>query len=176
MVDEADEKIPYYTYFSATTVYESDFAFHADEIIAAGGEGLVIQLKSNPYMPGTRSAWKTLKMKQTLPHMDLKVLKVIEPNKIYEGDNPDTWQYKIDGVAVTKPYAMGWKNGVVVDFNGVEVSVTSGLTDEDREWLASSQAATMISNGELFAEVKAMSVNDLGSLRHPALVRLRNDI
>lgn len=196
-----------FCYFTATTVYFNDFALHADEIIAAGGEGLVIQLKSNPYMPGTRTAWKTLKMKQALPHMDLKVVGVIEPNKIYEGDCPDTWKYwegdcqqqdeeenwyhynfistngcPINGssclsaIPVTKPYAMGWKNGVIVDFNGVNVSVTSGLTDADREWLASNAAAEMIESGELFAEVKAMSVNDKLSLRHPALVRLRNDI
>lgn len=165
-----------YNYFQPTRIIQSNFAEEADNVIAAGGEGLVIQRKDNPYMPGTRTAWKTLKLKQTLPHMELKVVSVIEPNKLYEGDCPETWKYVVDGVAVTKPYYMGWKNGVNVDFNGVIVSVTSGLTDEDREWLATEQAATLISNGELYAEVKAMSVNDLGSLRHPALIRLRNDM
>lgn len=182
-------------YFQPTRIIESNFAEEADNIIAAGGEGLVIQRKDNPYMPGTRTAWKTLKLKQTLPHMELKVVGVLEPNKYYEGDCPDNWEYwyqdmcykKNDGTyftpnsqagnfAVTKPYFYGWKNGVVVDFNGVKVSVASGLTDADREWLATDEAATLISNGELYAEVKAMSVNDLGSLRHPVLIRLRNDM
>lgn len=127
-------------------------------------------------MPGTRTAWATLKMKQSLPHMDLKVVSVIEPNKLYEGDLPETWKYIIDGVPVTKPYYNGWKNGVNVDFNGVIVSVTSGLTDADREWLSTKEAAELIANGELYAEIKAMSVNSQDSLRHPCLVRLRNDM
>ena len=108
--------------------------------------------------------------------MDLKVVSTIDPNKLYDGDLPETWKFTIDGVAVTKPYYMGWKNGVNVDFNGVTVSVTSGLTDEDREWLATEAAQEMIKNGELFAEVKAMSINSQNSLRHPSLVRLRNDV
>ena len=164
-------------YFTLTQVFESNFAEEADKIISAGGEGLVLQLRSNPYMPGTRTAWATLKLKQALPHMDLKVIGVLEPNRIYEGDCPETWKYRDEnGTPVTKPYYMKWKNGIIVDFNGVEVSVASGLEDADREWLATPQALEMIKNGELYAEVKAMSVNDLGSLRHPALVRLRNDM
>lgn len=177
-------------YFSPTAVYRENFAEKADEIISQGGEGLVIQLKTNPYMEGTRTAWKTLKLKQCLPHMELLVVDTIKPNKNYEGNFIDNWKYwEINGelvegnkkdctnaIPVTKPYYMGWKNGVIVDFNGVKVSVTSGLSDEDREWLASDAAKKSIENGELYAEVKAMSVNDLNSLRHPALVRLRNDV
>ena len=163
-------------YFKATDVFFDNFAEEADRIISAGGEGLVIQKKSNPYMPGTRTAWATLKMKQSLPHMDLKVVSTIEPNKLYDGDLPETWKYVIDGVPVTKPYYNGWKNGVNVDFNGIIVSVTSGLTDADREWLATKDAAELIANGELYAEIKAMSVNSQDSLRHPCLVRLRNDM
>lgn len=163
-------------YFKPTDIFFDNFAEEADRIISAGGEGLVIQKKNNPYMPGTRTAWATLKMKQSLPHMDLRVVSTIEPNKLYDGDLPETWKYVIDGVPVTKPYYKGWKNGVNVDFNGVIVSVTSGLTDADREWLATKEAAELIANGELYAEIKAMSVNSQDSLRHPCLVRLRNDM
>ena len=163
-------------YFKSTDIFFDNFAEEADRIISAGGEGLVIQKKNNPYMPGTRTAWATLKMKQSLPHMDLRVVSTIEPNKLYDGDLPETWKYVIDGVPVTKPYYKGWKNGVNVDFNGVIVSVTSGLTDADREWLATKEAAELIANGELYAEIKAMSVNSQDSLRHPCLVRLRNDM
>lgn len=167
-------------WFKMTRVFENEFAAAADDIIEAGGEGVVIQLKTNPYMPGTRTAWKTLKLKQALPHMELKVINTIEPNKFYAGDYSAIWQYKVieDGceILVTKPYAMGWKNGVTVDFNGVAVEVTSGLTDEDREWLATDEARKQIEAGELYAEVKAMAVNSQNSLRHPSLVRLRSDM
>lgn len=164
-------------YFKRTQVFTTDFAAAADDIISRGGEGVVIQKKSNPYMPGTRTAWATLKLKQTLPHMDLKVVGTLEPNKNYEGDFEDDWQYKIDGVNVTKPYYMGWKNGITVMLpSGITTDVASGLTDDDRAYLATPEAQDKIAAGELWAEVKAMSVNDLGKLRHGSLVRLRTDL
>jgi ATP-dependent DNA ligase len=159
-----------------TKSFDGNFMEHADEIIAAGGEGLVIQYRNNPYMPGTRTAWKTLKLKQSMPHIELKVLRTLEPTKVYDGDMPESWPYKLeDGTLVTRPYFKGWKNGVVVDFHGVEVSVTSGLTDDDREYLASEEAQKLIAAGKLYAEVKAMQVNSRGALRHPVLIRLRDD-
>lgn len=164
-------------YFKPTQVFTTDFAAAADDIISRGGEGVVIQKKSNPYMPGTRTAWATLKLKQALPHMDLKVVGTLEPNKNYDGDFAENWQYKIDGINVTKPYYMGWKNGITVVLpSGITTDVASGLTDDDRAYLATPEAQAKIAAGELWAEVKAMSVNDLGKLRHPALVRLRTDL
>ena len=179
-------------YFKRTQVFTTDFAAAADDIISRGGEGVVIQKKSNPYMPGTRTAWVTLKLKQALPHMELKVVGTLEPKKFYEGDCPETWEYKMGvctsdplttdsivgtEVLVTKPYYFGWKNGITVELpDGTRCDVASGLTDADREWLATEAAAKMIEAGELYAVVKAMSFNDKGRLRHPSLVRLRNDM
>jgi len=187
----------------------TNFLEWADEIITNGGEGLVIQRKDNPYMPGTRTAWKTLKLKQSLPEMELKVIGTIAPKKQYEGDCIGTWPYwevfsghnnedpdtgeltpiydlvevgpevdrkTIPGNPVTKPFFYGWKNGVTVEYNGTTCDVTSGLTDADREWLATFEAKQMIANGELYAVVKAMQTNDLGKLRHGYVVRLRNDL
>ena len=165
-------------YFIRTRIFHDgiDFAEAADEIIYLGGEGLVIQRKDNPYMPGTRTAWKTLKLKQSLPEMELLVVGTLEPTKYYEGDCPETWPFRIDDQPVTKPYYYGWKNGITVWFNGVKCDVTSGLTDADREWLATDEAQLKILNGELYAVVKAMSENDKGRLRHAYVVRLRTDM
>lgn len=200
----------YFNYFKMTEIFEDNFAAAADDIISRGGEGVVIQKKSNPYMPGTRTAWATLKLKQALPHMDLKVVGTLEPNKQYDGDFIDTWKYwEIEGdtsstffgdetyirlketdggkprldpdeycaTPVTKPYFMGWKNGITVMLpSGITTDVASGLTDDDRAYLATPEAQAKIAAGELWAEVKAMSVNDLGKLRHGSLVRLRTDL
>lgn len=202
----SEDKEPFY--FRRTAIFHGgiDFAEAADEIIAAGGEGVVIQRMDNPYMPGTRTAWKTLKLKQSLPEMELKVIGTLEPTRNYEGDCPETWKYwEFDELttnpaakpikimteggplaewqintygyrAVTKPYFYGWKNGITVEYNNTTCDVTSGLTDADREWLATDEAQEMIKNGELYAVVKAMQTNDLGRLRHPYVVRLRNDL
>ena len=170
-----------YTY--PTEVITQDFAEAADRIIAGGGEGIVIQRCDYTYNPGNRTAWKTLKLKQQLPEMELKVIGTLEPKKFYEGDCPETWEYELedpmthDKYLVTKPYYFGWKNGITVELSdGTTCDVASGLTDDDRAWLATEEAAKMIEAGELYAVVKAMSFNDKGRLRHPSLVRLRNDM
>ena len=196
-----------FKYFMSTRCFENNFAQHADEIIAAGGEGVVIQLKDNPYMPGTRTAWKTLKLKQKLDEMELPVVSLIEPNRYYEGKDLEHWPYwevftgynmedpetgeltavydyresddpvkdqlTLYGDPVTKPFYYGWANGVVVWFNGTYTRVTSGLTDDDRKWLATFKARQAMDCGDLYAVVRAMSVNDKGALRHPYLVKLR---
>lgn len=165
------------SYFRCTRISTSNFEEMADEIISAGGEGVVIQRRDNHYMPGTRTAWKTLKLKQSLPILTVRVIDTIEPQKEYCGDMPETWPYVLDGQLVTKPYFYHWKNGIVVQLqSGLSTDVTSGLTDSDREYLASAEAAQKIAAGELWAEVKAMSINDLGKLRHGSLVRLRTDL
>lgn len=194
-----------HNYFKRTAIFSDgiDFMEAADEIISAGGEGIVIQKKSNPYMPGTRTAWATLKLKKSLPHMDVQVIDTIEPNKLYDGDFIDSWKYWVytdeqgeyfinrdfeeyfyqdvassdNTVAVTKPYYYRWKNGITIKLpNGEVTDVTSGLTDDDRAYLATAEAQQKIAAGELWAEIKAMSVNDLGKLRHGSLVRLRSDL
>lgn len=184
---DAATRVVYWNAFPSTVMYMTQrvhidddhmsFLEWADEVIAHGGEGLVIQRKDNPYMPGTRTAWRTLKLKQSLPEMELKVVGTLEPNKYYDGDFPETWEYRDEeGNLVTKPYFYGWKNGITVEHGDFTTDVASGLTDDDREWLATDEAQQAIVNGELYAVVKAMSFNDKGKLRHAYLVRLRMDM
>lgn len=191
-------------YFEMTRCFRDYFPERASDIIAAGGEGLVIQLKSNPYMPGTRTAWKTLKLKQKMETAEYPVIAALPPKKVYEGDNPIGWKYwsfttdegeyfinrdfeealyqdeKFKGtqlIPITKPYYYGWKNGITIMLpSGIECDVTSGLTDADREWLATPEAVQQIALHQVWAEIAAMSINDKGKLRHPYLVRLRTDL
>ena len=163
-------------YVYCTEIFYEDFAMHASCVIANGGEGLVIQRRDNPYLPGTRTAWKTLKLKQRMPDMELPVVDTVAPTKDYKGDFLENWSYFIDGQPVTKAYYYGWKNGIVVKYKDALVSVASGLTDEDKAWLATDEAAKAIQEGKLYAVIGAMSENDLGSLRHPYVLRLRTDV
>lgn len=190
-------------YFKPTTIFTNNFAEYADQIISAGGEGVVIQRKDNPYLAGTRTAWKTLKLKQRLKEMELLVIDTLAPKREYEGQDESIWPYWegtyidtgekvlinhvptsadkegpwLEWTPITKPYFFNWKNGIVVQLpDGNTTSITSGLTDEDREWLATYQAKLEIESGNLFAVVKAMSYNDRGRLRHASLVRLRTDL
>lgn len=186
---------------SPVFVYDN-FEDFLQEILSKGGEGIVIHSKNYIYAPGKRPAWTTLKVKKITTELELPIVGFIEPNKSYEGKEVETWEYwegrymdngelvwlnhapgNIDLEAclewypVTKPYWHRWKNGVIVDNNGTKVRVASGLTDADREWLASDDAAEMLKNGQLVAVVSAMEVDkESGSLRHPRLIRIRTDI
>ena len=111
-----------------------------------------------------------------LEELELPVVAAIEPNREYEGKELDNWKYYVNDQPVTKPFYMGWKNGVVVNNGGTLVRVASGLTDADREWLATDEARVLIANNQLFATVSAMEVTPDGSLRHPRLIRLRTDM
>ena len=184
-------------------IYVCDsFEDFLQEILSQGGEGIVIHSADYKYAPGKRPAWSTLKVKKITTELELLVTSSIEPKRLYEGTEIDTWKYwighyedtheapvllnhapgNIDKEAgliwepVTKPYYYCWKNGVVVDNNGTMVRVTSGLTDEDREWLATAEAKIAIASKQLYAVVSAMEVTEDGSLRHPRLVRLRTDM
>ena len=163
-------------HFRCTDVFADGFDFEdlAHEIITNGGEGLVIQRKDNHYWPGTRTAWKTLKLKQKMDSMELKVVAALDPTKEYTGDDPEHWPYRdVDGNPVTKPYYYGWKSAITVEYGNGTTDVASGLTDSDREWLATDMAQKAIESGELYAVIYAMCENDLGKLRHPVFVRFR---
>lgn len=145
------------------------------DILGMGGEGIVIHSKDYMYAPGQRPAWKTLKVKKTTGEIECRVIGRIKPNKLYEGKDEENWEFKIDGVAVTKPYYFDWYNGVVVVHNGNFVKVTSGLTDDDREWLSTEEATDAIDQNKLYAVVSGMEITP-DSIRHPRLIRLRMDI
>lgn len=152
-----------------------------DEVMSKGGEGLVISNLSEAYYPGARRGTVSLKIKKEMGELTLPVVGFVEPKKEYEGKYPETWEFKENGEPVTAYYFHGWKQGVVVDFEGREVKVTSGISNEDAAWLATDEAKRLLDEGLLKAEITAMervksAGEDKYSLRHPVILRLRTDI
>lgn len=166
--------------------------FHnmVDWVWKQGGEGIVIVRNDMKYAPGKRTAWQSLKVKKKLGALKAKVIGFIEPNKHYNGSEEFNWSYWVDGndrriekdgivnmklyeglQPVTKPYYFGWKNGVRVEYEGRIIDVTSGLTDEVREWLATGAAKASLEAGELFAEITGMEIT-ADSIRHPVFLRI----
>lgn len=80
-----------------------------------------------------------------------------------------------DYYPITKFYYYGWPGAIKVDYNGKQVSISSGLSDSDREWLASDEGQEKIEKG-LIAVISGMEQTADGSIRHPVLVRLRTDL
>jgi ATP-dependent DNA ligase len=140
-----------------------------------GGEGVVLIDKNSKYSFGSRPVRASVKIKKTTGEFEAQVLSTLEPNKIYEGKELDSWQYFKDGEAVTKPYFYGWKNAIRCLYDGRTFDVASGLSDADREWLATEEAQQLIQAGKLYAVVSAMELTK-DSVRHPYLVRLRTDM
>ncbi len=161
------------TKFNGINCEYKHFTEFANEIIAAGGEGAVAQLRDSIYAPNKKPAWQSLKIKPVLENKELKIVALLDPTREYKGKELDSWQYFIDGEPVTKAFYNGWKMGVTVDYNGTLVDVASGLTDADREWLATVEAAIYIKEGRLYADIKAMMEGSNGGLRHPVINRIR---
>ena len=155
------------------------------ETLANGGEGIVIQRLDSKYSPGTRPSWQSLKVKKNLDEIEVPVIALspatmeytgtteLESWKFWSHDMPDADLSK-PNIPVTKFYFYGWPGAIVVDYKGKEVSISSGLTDEDRDWLAHSVQS--IETGEVYATISAMEETEDGSLRHPVLIRLRTDV
>jgi len=170
-------------------IENTDFLEVADQIWSNGGEGIMIIRKDAQYLPGKRKAWLSLKLKKQLGNLDVLVIGTIEPKENYEGTELDNWQFfadkngnpvdilkmkLIEGLhPVTKPFYYGWKNGVIVEYEGRKIKVASGLTDEDRKWLATEEAQKDIKSGSLYAEITGMEMTE-DSIRHPVLIRLRH--
>ena len=184
-------------HFNAVENVTEDFLGFAADIWSEGGEGIVIHSAAYKYQPGKRTAWDTLKIKKALGEIEVTVIGLVTPTHIYEGKSIATWPYwaakdsngrevkltkneKIPNLsepyAVTKYWYNGWAAGIIVKRNGVEISVASGLTDDDRAWLVTNEVSKLILGGQLVAVVSAMEETEDGSLRHPILIRLRNDI
>lgn len=142
---------------------------------AIGGEGVVLMDKNSLYANGSRPVRMSVKIKKQVAEFEGKVVGFIEPTKEYKGNNIDNWSYFEDGMAVTKPYAMGWKSGVIVQYKTITFSVTSGMTDDDRTWCSTSEAQQLLEEGKLYAVCGAMEFTE-DSARHPYLVRLRTDM
>lgn len=62
------------------------------QILAAGGEGIVLKKKDAPYSEGKRPAWATIKCKQ-MDTIDLVCTRAIEATKEYTGKELKTWPY-----------------------------------------------------------------------------------
>ena len=170
-----------------------DYAFENDE------EGVVLTLKNAIVNPGSRTAWKTLKIKKELQN-DADVFLTGNfkfPEKFYTGKEIENWTYwmnektgemlegkhykdYIDGatiLAVTKPFFMKWPGSVeiaVLDKDGKRVSIgwLSGLTDEIKKDFAEHNNLYI----DKVCRVQAMETTEDFKLRHAKFMGFRDDI
>lgn len=167
---------------------------HLSNILACGGEGIVMTKLGTVPSPGKRTARKTLKVKKELSeNIDCFFTgRGTAPTRLYSGKEIETWRYwqnmrtgdKIEGemfqdyqagVAIepiTKPYFHGWAGsleiGVLKNGEVYPIGFLSGLADEIK---ANAWAQRM-----KCIEVTAMEILPTGGIRHAKLERFRPDL
>ena len=165
---------PMAQYIEVIEEIEGDFMEYAEELWRNDGEGIMIVKRTMKYMGGSRKAWDTLKIKKKLGHIDVQVIDALAPTKLYSGSTPlHLWKYFEGDTAVTKPHYMGWKSAIEITHNGKKIRVASGLTDEDKAYLATDAAKEAIESGSLFAVITGMEMT-ADSIRHPVFIDFRH--
>lgn len=158
------------------------------EILAIGGEGIVMTEGSSLYQPGKRPSKTCQKVKKELQDtVDVFIMGANAPARLYKGKEIENWKLWEDPVTkekffgeyykdyyngraiepVTKTYFNGWAGSLIIGVykNGEPINIgsLSGMTEE------------VLSNWKDYvgkvAEITAMEIMETGGLRHPKFVR-----
>ena len=195
-----DLKLDKYDFLELAPILDTKNALEAAaEIIARGGEGVVLKKKDYPYEYNKRPAYSSVKIKKA-DTVDVVCMGFEDPTKEYNGKETSDYLMNIktgekfirgkrselnilenamndvkDFIEITKPFYYGWKTAVKIGLykNGELVSigtVSSGLTDFYREDFAKNPQKYI---GQVI-ECECMELKD-GSLRHPIFKRFRED-
>lgn len=207
-----ETRIRYYLEKELLKIKDCKYVFAADykegeelwdlygQVIAAGGEGIVITRKDCPYLIGKRTARMTLKMKKEINEtIDAFLDGNYKPaTKEYKGKFIEDWKYWINDKTgekinqckfkeycegepwnpITKAYYYGWASAVsfsvMKDNKPIHIAYISGITDELKEGI--------VKNPELYlnkvAELTAMEIECIDgeySLRHGKIIGFRDD-
>lgn len=164
----------------------------AAEIIARGGEGVVLKKKDYPYEYNKRPAYSSVKIKKA-DTVDVVCMGFEDPTKEYHGKETSEYLMNIktgekiirdkhsklnlleDFIEITKPFYYCWKTAIKIglykDGELVPIgTVSSGLTDFYREDFAKNPKKYI---GQVI-ECECMELKD-GALRHPIFRRFRED-
>lgn len=195
-----DLKLDKYDFLELAPILDTKNALEAAaEIIARGGEGIVLKKKDYPYEYNKRPAYSSVKIKKA-DTVDVVCMGFEDPTKEYNGKETSDYLMNIktgekfirgkrselniledamnnteDFIEITKPFYYGWKTAINIGLykNGELVSigtVSSGLTDFYREDFAKNPQKYI---GQVI-ECECMELKD-GSLRHPIFKRFRED-
>lgn len=165
-------------------------------IFKAGGEGIVLTKKTAIPAPGSRTAWKTLKLKQELDDpIDCFIYGVDPPTRISNTTQLESWEFWEDVKTgekvreqkfydyaankgtwepITKNYFYGWCGAIrcaVFDDNGEPFVLCScsGLTEEFKDELKNNYTKYHM----MPIKITGMMMTDKTSIRHPKLISLR---
>lgn len=169
------------------------------EILAEGGEGVVITKKGTCYQPDKRPARQTFKVKRELQQsIDAVILDANAPTKEYKGKEIVTWKYwqntmtgeRVEGdfykeysdgatlEPITKNYYFGWAGSLVIGLYNPStgkyepIGSLSGLTEEVlANWKNYVGKVVEVIGMQIFRDENGK----FSGIRHPKLVQFRED-
>lgn len=166
-------------------------------ILASGGEGIVITHENCKYQPGKRPSKETMKCKKELTDtIDCFVIGANPPTKEYTGKDPIEWKYwlntktneRIEGKLydewyggaplepITKNYFHNWagslKIGVYKNGKVFQIGSLSGMTEEVLcNWKQYLGKVCEIAGMEIFKDEQG----EFSGVRHPKFITWRED-
>lgn len=190
-----EEYIEYASYCLGETLWDT-----YTDIIAEGGEGIVIQKKSAPYTCGKRTARLSLKMKRELTDtIDAFIDGDYKPaTKEYTGKFIETWDFwfnektneKLKGqyfgeysngaplIPITKPYYYGYAGAISFSVmkNGSPEHICwiSGVTDEMKKGITQ-EPEKWINKVYALTAMQVECIDGQYSLRHAKIQEARSD-
>lgn len=170
------------------------------EVIAAGGEGIVITRKTCKYLCGKRTARETLKLKKELEDTidafidgDYRVA-----DKQYTGDTPETWPFWFNvktgekvskckfseyicgepWIPVKKTFFYGWASAisfsVMKDGEPYKIGYISGIPDSMKEEIVK-ENNSLVGKVYSLSAMEIQHINNNYTLRHGKIVNARPD-
>lgn len=145
-----------------------------NDILNAGGEGIVLKYVDGIYQPGKRPMWNWMKVKTELDD-DVVIMGFEAAERMYTGKDFTTWPYWENGDPVTKFHAMGWIGAIVFGkyVNGTltRLGTCSGMDEAQRKAFSDNPEAYI---GRVMA-IKAMEKTRDGAYRHPKFIKVHSD-
>jgi len=145
-----------------------------DRIMEEGGEGGVLKFLNGLYIPGKRPMWNQMKIKQEMED-DVVITGYLDPKRIYDGKNVETWKFWEGEVPVTSHWyhkligsiRIGkYRNGELVELGSV-----TGMTEAERR--------EFTTNGDKYIgtviKIRGMEKTNDGAYRHFNFVEIHGD-
>lgn len=186
--------VEYALYYNGEELWEQ-----LQEILACGGEGVVITKKGTCYQPGKRPARQTFKVKKELQEtIDVVVLGANAPTREYNGKDIENWQLwedvrtgeKLKGTLykrysdgdpiepVTKTYWNGWAGSLVIGVYNPKtnkynpIGSLSGLSEQIlTNWKEYRGVVVEVGGMQLMRDDN----NRFTGIRHPKMIAIRPD-
>lgn len=176
--DNFIKNTPMAEYIHLTNIAYDNKRYFKDEILARGGEGVVLKKLNSLYVMGKKPMWQWMKIKQS-DEADFVIMGFDPASKEYSGTDYDGWPYwrNENGVdiPVSKYYYYGWigsvKLGAYVNGQLTQVCTASGMNEEIRKDMSENP------NNYINKVVKTgyMELTEAGIPRHPKILEIHPD-